>query len=117
MLIDNGSTVRQASLLLFLCNLAADGQGNFPFRDFSSTAGLHLVGSAQCVHNMLRLSPAARHLAGAVWFERKQIVNSGFETAFNFQLTGQGGLGPGADGFAFVHSTSTGQPRGVFGLL
>jgi len=106
MLIDNGSMVHQAPLMFVLFTLAADGQGDFPFRDFSSTAGLHLVGSAQCVHNMLRLTPAARHLAGAVWFERKQIVNSGFETTFSFQLTGQGGLGPGADGFAFVLQNS-----------
>jgi hypothetical protein len=64
---------------------------------------------------MLRLTPAARHLAGAVWFERKQIVNAGFETAFNFQLTGQGGLGPGADGFAFVLQNSGPEVLGGLG--
>ena len=32
----------------------------------------------------------------------KQAVLNGFETTFQFQLTEQGGLGKGADGFAFV---------------
>jgi hypothetical protein len=91
---------------LFLCALAADAQPDFPFRDFSSTGGLRLVGSAQRVHNVLRLTVAERHQAGAAWFERKQTVGAGFETAFQFQLTRQGGLGPGADGFAFVLQNS-----------
>jgi hypothetical protein len=33
-------------------------------------------------------------------------VGSGFETTFQFQLTHQGGLGHGADGFAFVLQNS-----------
>jgi hypothetical protein len=97
--------VRLASLLL-LCTLAADAQPDFPFRDFSSTAGLRLAGSAQRVRKVLRLTAAERHLAGAIWFEQKQTVSAGFDTAFQFQLTGQGGLGPGADGFAFVIQNS-----------
>jgi len=92
--------------LLLLCALAADAQPDFPFRDFSSTAGLRFAGSAQRVHKVLRLTAAERHLAGAVWFERKQSVSAGFDTAFQFQLTGQGGLGPGANGFAFVLQNS-----------
>ena len=51
-------------------------------------------------------------MAGAFWFERKQIINAGFDTAFQFQLTEQGGLGPGADGFAFVLQNSGPQALG-----
>src|SRR5262249_33928440 len=86
--------------LLFFCALAADAQPDFPFRDFSSTNGLRLAGNAQRVRNVLRLTPAERHLAGAVWFERKQSLSAAFDTEVQFQLTQQGGLGPGADGFA-----------------
>jgi hypothetical protein len=66
------------------------------------SSGVHLVGSARLTGKALRLTPAENHKAGAVWSEQKQIVAGGFETTFEFQLTGQGGLGPGADGFAFV---------------
>jgi hypothetical protein len=67
---------------------------------------LRLVGSAVLNGKMLRLTPAERHMAGAAWFEEKLTVSGGFETSFEFQLTGQGGLGPGADGFAFVLQNS-----------
>lgn len=92
--------------LLMVCALAADDVPDFPFTDFSSTAGLRLAGSAKAADRVLRLTPAERDQAGAVWFERKQIVSAGFETAFQFQLTDRGGIGPGADGLAFVLQNS-----------
>jgi hypothetical protein len=84
--------------------------------------GLRLVGSAELTGKILRLTPAERHMAGAAWFEEKQVVGSGFTSSFEFQLTQQGGLGPGADGFAFVLQNSgpdaLGSPgsAGGFGL-
>jgi hypothetical protein len=66
------------------------------------SSGLHLVGDAKLTGKALRLTPAQNHRAGAVWSEQKQLVAGGFETTFEFQLTEQGGIGPGADGFAFV---------------
>jgi Legume lectin domain len=39
---------------------------------------------------------------GASWFLEKQQVADGFEAVFRFQITNTGGLGPGADGLAFV---------------
>ena len=83
---------------------------------------LRLVGSAELTGNVLRLTPSERHKAGAAWFEEKQVVSSGFTSSFEFQLTQQGGLGPGADGFAFVLQNSgpdaLGSPgsAGGFGL-
>jgi hypothetical protein len=41
-----------------------------------------------------------------VWLREKQSVASGFETTFQFQITKSGGLGHGADGFAFVLQNS-----------
>jgi len=72
------------------------------FEDFASTQGLSLVGDARVSGKVLRLTPAERDRSGAVWFREKQPVGSGFDTTFQFQLTRQGGLGHGADGFAFV---------------
>ncbi len=54
----------------------------------------------------LRLTRAKNDQSGAAWFSDKQPVASGFETTFQFQLTHQGGLGHGADGFAFVLQNS-----------
>jgi hypothetical protein len=68
--------------------------------------GLRLVGSAERTGTVLRLTPAERHMAGAAWFGDKQVVSNGFTSSFEFQLTQQGGLGPGADGFAFVLQNS-----------
>ncbi len=63
---------------------------------------IHLVGAARILSDRLRLTPADPQRVGAAWFAPKQRVTSGFEAEFRFQLTAQGGLGPGADGFAFV---------------
>jgi legume-like lectin family protein len=72
------------------------------FEDFASIRGLSLIGDAAVSGKSLRLTPAKGDRSGAAWFREKQFVASGFETTFQFQLTHQRGLGPGADGFAFV---------------
>jgi hypothetical protein len=64
------------------------------------------VGDAKISGRVLRLTPARRSRSGAAWFRDKQSVASGFETTFQFQLTEPGGLGKGADGFAFVLQNS-----------
>jgi len=63
---------------------------------------VHIVGAAEILKDRLRLTPARPQTVGAAWFPPKKHVTSGFEVIFKFQLTKQGGLGPGADGFAFV---------------
>lgn len=79
---------------------------SFSFDDFSSGEGLHLLGAAVSAPPALRLTPARNNQAGAAWFGEKQAVVNGFVTTFRFQLTDQGGLGKGADGFAFVLQNS-----------
>lgn len=79
----------------------------FAFQDFSSTQGLQLVSDASKAGRALRLTQAKDFKSGAAWFSQKQPVAGGFETEFQFQLTAQGGLGDGADGFAFVLQNSS----------
>src|SRR5215471_10966817 len=97
-------------LLLLLSALPAAAQPNF--HDSTSTDGLRFAGAAHLNSNALRLTDAKRHHAGAVWFERKQAVTGGFDTTFQFQVTAYGGLGHGADGFAFVLQNSSPQALG-----
>jgi len=84
------------------------------FPDFESSKGLSLVGSAQQERRVLRLTPSRHDVAGAAWFRDKQPVGNGFESVFQFRLTEQGGLGHGADGFAFVLQNS--GPSALGGL-
>src|SRR5436309_2568374 len=72
----------------------------FTYTDFSSTAGLNLVGAAAQNGNVLRLTPAAGDLVGSAWYNQKQHVSAGFTTSFSFRLTGAGST-PGADGISF----------------
>lgn len=92
-----------------LCALSmpgADRPPTFAFADFETAEGLRLVPSAQRSGKVLRLTPALQETAGAAWFAEKQPVGNGFETSFEFRITDQGGLSPGADGFAFVLQNS-----------
>src|SRR4051812_39123372 len=72
------------------------------FENFASVEALSLVGDASVSGTALRLTRARHDRSGAAWFREKQPVASGFETTFQFRLTHEGGLGHGADGFAFV---------------
>jgi hypothetical protein len=70
------------------------------FPDFSTPSDLLFQGSAALVANRLRLTPAANSQTGAAWLDRKQLVQHGFETVFQFQISQPSSKG--ADGFAFV---------------
>jgi hypothetical protein len=77
------------------------------FESFACVPGLRLVGDAAVSGGkVLRLTPAQHNRSGAAWLIAKQRVGSGFDTTFQFRLTRQGGLGRGADGFAFVLQNS-----------
>lgn len=81
---------------------AAPASAAIHFADFVNSRDLSLVGNAAVSGKVLRLTTAQDNQAGAAWFHQEQPVAAGFETTFQFQLTKQGGLGRGADGFAFV---------------
>ena len=96
---------RRLSVLIGFCFVtrAADlAPAAIHFEDFASVPGLSLVGDATVSQKALRLTPARSNQAGAVWFRDKQYIRSGFQTTFQFQLTGQDWFFHGTDGFAFV---------------
>ena len=83
----------------------------FTFADFSSPAGLTLVGDAALTANRLRLTGAAENQVGGAWLSGRAAVQNGFTTTFQFQITDRGGYKPdwepgvfndGADGFTFT---------------
>ncbi len=99
---------------------AHDGNGQLGFRydNFRSVERLVLVGSARSDGSLLRLTPAKHQRTGGVWFQHTQPVAAGFDTEFTFRFTKQAGLGPGADGIAFViqnRSTAELAGRGASG--
>lgn len=98
--------MRYCCWLAFAAALQAQTEPTFNFPDFSSLHALNLVSSARQAGRTLRLTPGRNDLIGAAWHTSKQNISGGFETEFQFQLTGQGGLGKGADGFAFVLQNS-----------
>jgi hypothetical protein len=80
-------------------------QINYP--DFSSAAGLRLLGNAGTASNALRVTPAGANVRGAAWFAAPQQVDAGFVTTFQFRINDPGGRtdcdgNTGADGLAFV---------------
>lgn len=94
-------------------NLAAANNGpwTISYPNFSSTSGLSLVGSTTVVRKTgaLRLTPAQGGKAGAAWYDAEQPVASGFDTTFQFQLSG------GSDGIAFVLQTAGTSALGANG--
>jgi hypothetical protein len=90
------------------CCLAAQDTSSTPFDfpDFANHPNLQTAGSAHYAANLLRLTDSREMQAGAVWYTGKEPPTAGFDTTFQFRLTAQGGLGPGADGFAFVLQNS-----------
>lgn len=87
-----------------LLSFATAARADFDYLNFNSTAGLTLVGAASATGGVLRLVPASGTQSGGAWFATKQLVASGFETTFQFQLQSANG----ADGFAFVLQNTTG---------
>jgi hypothetical protein len=74
----------------------------FNYANFNSSSGLTLVGSASVVsakrgaNSVLRLTPAQANKAGAGWYTSQVDVADGFQTTFQFLMSG------GSDGLAFV---------------
>jgi len=84
----------------------------FTYPDFSSTAGLTLVGNASTASTsdgtVLRVTPATGGQSGAAYSTTAVPLGAGnsFSTAFQFRFTNPGGIDP-ADGIVFVIGTST----------
>jgi hypothetical protein len=79
------------------------------YSDFSSTAGLTLVGSTTQSGNQLQITPANFSQAGAAYSTQPVTLgaNATFSTTFQFQFTNPGGfVGSPADGITFVLAAS-----------
>jgi hypothetical protein len=70
------------------------------YGDFSSVSGLQLNGSCAQASNVLRVAPLGYFQAGSAWITGKQPVSKGFDTTFQFQISGQDDQK--ADGLAFA---------------
>ena len=93
------------------------------YPNFSSSKGLNLMGSAEQLGDVLRLTQAGGDLQAQTWFASKVPVAGGFTTEFHFQITERGGIGdedgPGADGitFAIQNSSATATTGAIGGAL
>lgn len=92
------------------------------YADFSSTAGLTLIGSAATASSsdgsVLRLTPAAGNQSAAAYSATAITLgaNATFSTTFQFRFTDPGGWDP-ADGITFVLAASpTGLGGGGVGM-
>jgi hypothetical protein len=96
---------------------AAVNASAFTYTDFSSTAGLNLVGSAAQNGSVVRLTPATEAQYGAMWYNANPYVANGFTTSFQFRISNPASLG-GGDGIAFalqnVGNTAAGMEYGAF---
>ena len=75
--------------------------GPINFSDFSSIAGLRLLGDAAQFQNLLRIIPAEEDSIGAFWYSQAQFIRNGFQTTFRFKITSENRTCAGR-GFAFV---------------
>ena len=83
-------------LPLLALSTAAALQADVTFANFSSTAGLTLLGDASQAGNLLRMNDATPNRASAVWYLNQQRVDLPWTTDFRFQVSGPG------DGLVFA---------------
>jgi len=86
----------------FLMLAALSFANDLTYADFAAPAGMRMVGAAATRGGVLRLTPSKAMQRGAAWRLEKLPVRDGFETTFRFRISDRDGIGPGADGFAFV---------------
>lgn len=91
--------LRCTALLAALALAPGAALAGIDYPDFSSTAGLTLVGDAREYGGALRLTRSAVGQRGAAWYNAKELVTSGFVTTFEFRISQPYNA---ADGLAFV---------------
>lgn len=107
----NHRIVKACAAVLVAAGASSAAHADFNFTDFSSTAGMTMVGSAAQTGNSILLTPAGRAMSGATWYSAaKQNVSLGFEAVMTIRVpTKNGG---GADGFALVIQNSSATALG-----
>jgi len=94
--------------------------GQIDYPDFTSTAGLNILGDAARFGTVLRLTPSLAGMKGGAWYATKQPVAHGFVTTFQFRISETGGHRDpdgfdGGEGFAFVMQNSSPEVLGGSG--
>ncbi len=100
--------MRGKSLLIFVSlGLACLASANFRYPTFNQTTGVSLSGDAFRIGGAVRLA-YQNHWGGSMNYGKKIDLASGFESRFRIRISNPGGLGGGADGFAFlIHGSGT----------
>ncbi|MSR38959.1 MAG: hypothetical protein EXS02_09000 [Planctomycetes bacterium] len=93
----------KALSLLLLCTVIAAASGqNFNYQNFSSTAGLSLLGSTAQANAAMRLtSVGGINQTGLFWHQNRLPVANGFDTTFTFRITTPSATAR-AEGMAFI---------------
>ena len=111
-------TTRAALGLLALSIPAAaqtsSSSNAFSYSNFSSTAGLNLLGNAVQTGNTLQLTSTATFQTGWFWFTSAMPIVNGFDTTFSFRVTPGQGL---AEGFAMVIQDDPAGPSAQGGTI
>lgn len=96
--------LRTLATITVLAGGGVPASADFVFNNFSSISALSLNGDATRVGSVLRVARGADRVkhGGSVWYGQRQRLIDGFDATFVFNMNGPGGLGPGADGLAFV---------------
>ncbi len=110
-------TSRLSATLGFLAVLGSI-QADFEYKDFASRQSLKLIGSAEVVGTILRLTPSEPRLTGGLYVQERQNLADGFECEFTFRVSGTGGVKDprgqtGGEGLALVFHN---DPRGTSAL-
>jgi peptide-N4-(N-acetyl-beta-glucosaminyl)asparagine amidase len=79
-----------------------DARADINYPSFPNSSGLTLLNAAVVNGGVLSVTPSTFAVSGQAWYQQPQDVADPFRTTFQFQITDLQGLGPGADGFAFV---------------
>ena len=86
---------------MFVLFFASHAPGDFTYSDFSSTAGLNILGDTLQVGNEIHLTQSVGNQLGGLYRVDQEMIAAGFDIHFDFQITTPAG-GAGADGFAFI---------------
>ncbi|HMN39999.1 MAG TPA: L-type lectin-domain containing protein [Phycisphaerales bacterium] len=89
---------------LAVCALGSSALANFNYSDFSTTAGLNMVGVAKQDADRILVTPSIGASAGAVWAVQKQNISHGFDAYMTIHIEDLQGIG--ADGMALVIQNS-----------
>lgn len=110
-----GFSWRRACVMSVIVASAASGaHADFNYNDFSSIAGLTLVGVAAQTGNTITITPPVNAQVGGVWYSAaKQDVSLGFDSTMKFRTPVVNGAG--ADGFALVIQNTSSSALGGSG--